>query len=847
MNSGLLEYIKENIKVPNKYFYHRSKYRTSSWSFNKVYDYAERFAALLGKYGIKKGDRVIIKGQNSPEWIASFLGCLMKGVVAVPVDINSGPEFERRVQSRVKAKLKVGNTDGSNRDEGIFSAGRLINIEELEELLSGTRPEKDRKAEILPDDLAQIIFTSGTTSKPKGVMITHRNIESNLKSIQPVMDRWKKFFRIMLNLKILSVVPLSHMYGQLIGIFVPAMIGSSVVFMNSINPAEIIKAAGEEKVWILGTLPRILEMIKDYITKKLNLNSEIFKKKYNRFKKIKWPLRFMAFMNIHLKIGWRLVAIVVGGAAFDKNIDEFWRCIAYTIFQGYGLTETAPLITLADPATSGAGTIGKALEGLEVRLVNGEIYVRGDNVTPGYFKDRALTEDAFSEKWFRTGDLAEVDENGNLVFKGRRDAVIVREDGINIYPEDIESVLKKSEKVKDCMVLGLEKEKSMEIHAVLIPRDDTADNPEKIIEDANRKLNVYQHINSFSIWGRDDFPRASTGKVKRGEVVAAISDARKEKAVSGKKIFKESEAALEILKSLKKVKTDKLKKDSELEKDLGLDSLDLVQLSGIIEEKYGVEVDDTLIRRDTKVSEIENLIKSPEKSSYRLPSYNFPFRLPVCIIRTIFQFILYPFTFLIYRLRVTGGENLKEIEEPVVFAANHTSILDTFIILYSMPLRIRRKVAVMMSIEYHFRHFFYRSGPWWRRVLEAIGFYLLVNLFVNALPLSRTHGLRKVMENTGRVLDMGWSVLIFPEGRVTTDGRISKFESGIGIIASDMKIPVVPIRVRGLFNILRNGILPWGHRPRWPVVKVSYGELLKFKDKDYREITSVIEREVKSL
>lgn len=847
MNSGLLDYIEENLKVPDKNFYHRGKYRTTSWSFAKIYDYAERFAVLLEQYGINKGDRVIIKGQNSPEWVVAFLGCLIKGVVAVPVDINSGPGFEKRAQLKVKAKLKVGSACESKRDEGAFSGGRLINIEELEEILSGIRPDKGRKTEILPDDLAQIIFTSGTTVKPKGVMITHRNIESNLKSIQPVMDRWKRFFRLMLNQKILSVVPLSHMYGQLIGIFVPVMIGSSVVFMNNINPAEIIKAIGEEKVWILATLPRILEMIKDYLTKKFNLGSERFKRKYKRFKKIKWPLRFMAFMNIHLKIGWRLVAIVVGGAAFDRNIDEFWRCIAYTIFQGYGLTETAPLVTLADPATAGAGTIGKALEGVKVRLVNGEIYVRGDNVAPGYFKDKSLTDKAFSGKWFRTGDLAEVDKDGNLVFKGRRDAVIVREDGINIYPEDIESALKRSGKVKDCVAIGLGKGENLEIHAVLITPDVTADNPEKIIEDANKKLNVYQHINSFSMWGRDDFPRTATGKVKRDEVAAAVSDARKEKAISGKKLFKESGTALEILKSLKKVKVDKLKKDSELEKDLGLDSLDLVQLSGIIEEKYGVEVDDTLISRDTKVGEIENLIKAPGRSSHRLPSYSFPFRLPVCIIRTVFQFILRPFTFLIYRPRVTGRENLKEIKEPVVFAANHTSILDTFVILYSMPLRIRRKIVVMMSIEYHFRHFFHSSGPWWRRALEATGFYLLVNLFVNVSPLSRTYGFRQVMENTGRVLDSGWHILIFPEGRVTTDGYINKFEPGIGVIASDMKVPVVSVKVRGLFNILRDGVLPWGHRPRWPLVKVSYGELLKFKDKDYREITSAIEKEVRSL
>ncbi len=842
MNSGLFDYLKKNIKSKNRYFCYHGKYRTSIWDFGKVHDYAKKFAALLRQLDIKKGDRVIIKGQNRPEWIIVFLGCLQEGVVAVPLDVNSGSEFEKRVQAKVKSKLKI--YDGIQKKS---SHVRSINMEDIEEILSPIQPAAGINADIHSDDLAQIIFTSGTTAKPKGVMVTHGNIESNLKSIQPVMDRWKKFFRLMWNLKILSVVPLSHMYGQLIGIYIPLMINGSIVFMDSINPVEILKAIRKERIWILGTLPKILEMLKDHITKKFNLDSEKFKKKYKRFQKIKWPLRFLAFINIHLRIGWRLVAIVVGGAAFDKNMDEFWRCIAYTIFQGYGLTETAPLITLADPAWVGAGSIGRALSGLQIRLVNGEIYVKGNNVTPGYFGNTSLTRKAFSGEWFKTGDLAEMDKNGNLFFRGRKDAVIVREDGLNIYPEDIESVLKAFNSVKDCVVLGLKEGKNLEIHAVLMLEDNSREDPREIIEKANKKLNVYQHINSYSIWQGDDFPRTATKKIKRDEVQAILSAHQKQKTSPERESLKDSGTVLEVIKSLDKVKPESIRKDSQLEKDLGLDSLDLVQLSGMIEEKYGVEVDDSYISRDTTVSELENLIKSPKESSGKLPFYSFPFWFPVRIIRTVFQYILYPFTLLVCRMEVRGKENLKDFKKSVVFAANHTSILDTFVILYSLPLRIRRKVVVLMSIEYHFKHFFYHSGPWWRRAAEAMGFYLLVNLFINASPLSRTHGFRQVLENTGGLLDRGWSVLIYPEGRVTTDGSIKRFEFGIGVIALDMKVPVIPVRVKGLFNILRNGVLPWGHLPKWPLIKVSFGRPLKFKKKSYQEATAVIERKVRSL
>ncbi|MEA2016753.1 MAG: AMP-binding protein [Actinomycetota bacterium] len=847
MSSGLVDYLKKNTEYKNKYFYRRKKYRTTSCDFKKLYKSSEKFAALLRNYNIKKGDKVIIKGQNSPEWIMAFMGCLIRGAVAVPVDINSGPEFEKKVISEVKPKLIVRGEGEIDKSSGIKS----VNIGDIEGIISDLEPVEDMGEKISSHDIAEIIFTSGTTTRPKGVMITHGNIESNLESIQPVMEKWKKFFRFMRGLKILSVVPLSHMYGQLIGIFVPFMIRSSVVFMDSVSPPEIIKAIKEEKIWILGALPKILELIKDYMIKKFNLESEKFKKKYDRFKKIKWPVRFTAFLNIHFKIGWRFIAIVVGGASFDKDIDQFWRCLAYTIFQGYGLTETAPLITLADPTRTGAGSIGEALKGLEVRLVNGEIYVKGSNVTPGYYKNYSLTKKSFSKGWFKTGDLAEMDEKGNIFFKGRKDSAIVREDGINIYPEDIESVLKTFDSVRDSMVLGLKEDGSLRIHAVLILEDNFRGEAREIIDKANKKLNVYQRINSWSVWEGDDFPRTSTGKIKRDKVSEALSEGKDKTVVAGGRHAGGRETLTEVLKSLKKVRLEDLRGDSELERDLGLDSLDIAQLSGIIEDKYNVEVDDSYIGRNTKVSELEKMIEfPPEKSKRKIPYYKFPFWLPVRILRAVFQFVLYPFTFLVYRLRAGGRIKLKNLKKPVVFAANHTSILDSFVILYSLPFNIRRKVVVLMSIEYHFKNFFYHTGPWWRRIAEAAGFYLLVNLFVNVSPLSRTYGFKNIMENAGRMIDGGWHILIYPEGRVTDDGDIKGFESGIGVMALDMEVPVVPVRVKGLFNILRNGVIPWGHLPGRPLVEVKFGRPMEFKKSEYneyRKAASIIENKVKEL
>jgi long-chain acyl-CoA synthetase len=678
-------------------------------------------------------------------------------------------------------------------------------------------------------------------------MITHGNIEANLKSIQPVIGKYKKMFHFMFNLKILSLVPLSHMYGQMIGIFIPLMISSSVVFMSNQNPHAVIKTIREEKIWILGLLPKFMEILKNYIISKPKLDSEKFMEKYQRMKTKRWQLRLWAFRNIHLKLGWRLVAIMVGGATLDGSVDEFWRCLAYCMFQGYGLTETAPLITLADSTQTGPGSIGKVLTGQQIRLVNNEILVKGANVSPGYYKDSLKTKKAFAGSWFKTGDLAEIDRDGNIFFKGRKDDIIIRSDGVNIYPEDIESAVKALNLVKDCAVIGLKHKNFEEIHAVLLLSKEAGDNPGEIIHKANKHLSAQQHIDSYSIWNREDFPRTSTMKIKKNELAEVIkaggTESEERKISSGKT----SAEIYEILKSFHKVEKKDIKLEAKLEDDLGLDSLDMIQLSCAVEDKYNIEMYDSYISRETSVGDIEKLIKSPPEVSYRLPFFSFPYWRPVCFVRTIFQYILYPFISVLYKRKVYGKENLKNLKTPFVLAVNHSSNMDTFAILYSLPLRLRQRITVMMSIEYHFNHFFYHKGLWPRRFIEAVGFYLLVNLAINTCPLSRTHGFKQIMENIGGLLNKGWSVLIYPEGRVTADGKIKKFESGVGIIASDMKVPVVPARIYGLFDILHHGILPVGHLPKRPLAAVKFGKPLTFRGENYREITEKIEKAVRSL
>ncbi|MHB9127095.1 MAG: lysophospholipid acyltransferase family protein, partial [Candidatus Humimicrobiaceae bacterium] len=204
--------------------------------------------------------------------------------------------------------------------------------------------------------------------------------------------------------------------------------------------------------------------------------------------------------------------------------------------------------------------------------------------------------------------------------------------------------------------------------------------------------------------------------------------------------------------------------------------------------------------------------------------------------RTMMQFFIFPFISILYRRQYVGKGNLYDIKRPAVVASNHASLIDTFVILFSLPLKIRLRLTTVMSIEHHFLNYFRGTGNILRRIFEAAGFYLFLCLFLNVIPLSRTRGFKQSLENIGSLIDRGWNILIFPEGAITIDGNIKEFESGIGVIAKDMKVPVIPVRIDGLYDILHNGILPLGHLPKIPVVKISFGKQVEMFEGSYHEI-----------
>ncbi len=513
-------------------FAQRSGYRTVRSTYQEVAGMAAQCAREFEARGIGPGDRILLWGPNSAEWVAAFFGCILSGAVAVPMDHSATAEFAGRVAQQVDAKLLVVAREAvpANPQQPVLV------LDTLREVLACRSPEPYASPPLNRNSPAQIIFTSGATAEPKGVVISHGNILANLEPLEAAMKPYLKWERFFHPLCFLDLVPLTHIFGQFMGVWVPPLLGATVFFQETLNPTDILSTIKRERVSVLITVPRVLQALQGKIERDLEAGGllESFRRDFDASKNDKILRRMWRFRRIHRQFGWKFWAAISGGAALDPEIEQFWGRIGFAAIQGYGLTETTSLVSVNHPFRIGRGSIGKVLEGREVKLdASGEILVRGENVAAGYWEGREihpiLSGDGDSG-WFHTGDLGALDTEGNLYFKGRRKNVIVTPAGMNIFPEDLEASFRREPEIKDCVVVGLERGGNSEPCAVLLLRDDRRVKQPRhaagIVARVNESLAEYQRIRSWFLWPEADFPRTTTGKPKLPEIRAAVEAQR---------------------------------------------------------------------------------------------------------------------------------------------------------------------------------------------------------------------------------------------------------------------------------------------------------------------------------
>jgi long-chain acyl-CoA synthetase len=776
-------------------------YRREKLTYTELYTYALLWSYELGGCGVGRGDRVLLWGPDSAEWVACFWGILLRGAVVVPMGSAASSDFVQRAIHDAGVKLILRD----RQQVELPGAPPSLIINDLKEVvaspaLSEVAPVDDSSR----DSIAEILYTSGTTAEPRGVVLTHGNFLANLEPLERGIEEYRTYERWFHPLHFTTLVPLSHVFGQFMALFVPPLLGAAIIFEPSTNPAEIIRNVKRERATALIAVPRMLDLLKAGLEREQEERGKLqsFHHTLESVGERKFLRRAWMFRRIHRRFGWKFWAFISGGAALANDTESFFKRMGYAVVQGYGMTETASLISLNHPFRAAEGSVGKILPGREFKLADdGEILVRGENVAAGYWK-AGMLQPANEEGWLHTGDLGAVDAEGNLRFRGRKKNVIVTPAGLNVYPEDLEAALRKQPGVRDCVVIPYERDGNAEPCAILLLQEPNGPAAHAAIDATNASLAEYQRIPRWLLWPELDFPRTSTGK-PRLPVIAA----RAAQILGGHQATAAPNANLTPLDELLAKFTCSGSTSDHLEKELSLTSLDRVELMTALEEKFHVELSETAFAEAKTVADVERLLQQPttRRTEYTYPRWTQ--REPVRWFRlAVYYALAWPATQILGHPKILGRENLRELRGPVIVVSNHiTRRADIGLVLAALPLRFRHRLAAAMGGE-SLQNMRRPPRNWFfaRRWAYSLGYWLVTALF-NVFPLPQFSGFRESFRFAGESVDRGYSLLVFPEGVVNNseDGRMAPFQSGIGLLAENLRIPIVPMRLDGVWQMKR--------------------------------------------
>jgi long-chain acyl-CoA synthetase len=835
----LIDFFGDLSQARGDFLVHDDGFRSRSYSYADVARAARAFAARLHAAGLRKGDTVVVWSENRPEWIVAFWGALLRGVVVVPIDYRASPDFLARVARIVTAKAVLIGQDVPPLTTHVDAP--IWKLHELDWTSRDEPPPLAPDAAVRRDDVAEIIFTSGATADPKGVVITHRNVLANIVPVEREVIRYRKWGKPFFPLRFLNLLPLSHMFGQAMATFVPPMLPGTVIFMRGYNPGEIVDQIRKRRVSVLVSVPKILDVLREHAARAHPGDARTADERLARGAKEHFTRRWWRYRALHRAFGWKFWSFVVGAAPLEASLEAFWSELGFVVVQGYGLTETAPIVTLNHPFGTKKGSVGKAIAGVEVKVAaDGEILVRGENVTSGYYNAADETARAFEDGWFHTGDIGEIGEDGQVYIRGRKKEMIVTPEGLNVFPEDVERVLNAIAGVRDSAVVGVAIGSEERVHAVLVV--DPGTDVDAIVRQANASLEDHQKIRRAVVWPEPELPRTEgTRKLKR----AAIRDWVRGGGAAAPLVHKGGDALSALL--AKYAGSAAISSATTLE-ELGLSSLDRVELMVALEDAFQTRIDEASFSAARDLGQLRSLVEHASTSDTApAEPVEFPRWSRGSIARAFRRVNLpvwvMPLTRTFAWLRIEGREHLRDLQGPVIFAANHQSFMDGPVIMAALPARWRYRIAPAMAKEMFAAHFFpaqHGRAAW---LTNSLNYYLAV-LFFNAFPLpQREAGARQTLRYIGDLLAEDTSVLIFPEGKRSESGEMDIFRPGIGMIAARLGVTVVPVRIDGLQHVLRVG---W-HMARPGRVRVAFGAPMRLSGEDYAALAQRVEDEVRRL
>ena len=741
----------------------------------------------------EKDDFGLILMENRPEWIYTYFALWDRKAVPIALDStsngkeilyvleDSGPKFiicsdetEKNVKEAVslydKGQVTIINVDS-----------HLIDENKMEIIKKGDFELENPEG----DSIATMLYTSGTTGFPKGVMLTFNNLSSELEGLE-------KKNLLEPSDQILALLPFHHVLPLTATVLIILKYQASIVFVKKIASKEILEALDKNNVTALVGVPRVFKLFYDGIKQQID-SKFITRTIYKLMTKIKsFKIRRKVFTKVHEKFGGELTFIVSGGAKLDPEIGEFYETLGIYVQEGYGLTETSPVIAVNTRKERKIGTVGKKLDNIEAKIVDEELWVKGPIVMKGYYNKPEKTAEVITEDgWFKTGDLASIDDEGYITIRGRRNSMIVLSNGKNIDPEKLENkVIEKSKRlIKELGVFG----HNDKLVAIIVPdllecRKQGITNikayVKNIVEDYNLTVHNYEKILDYKLY-EEELPKTRVGKLRR----FMLPELYLKTNVKKKKVEEPDNEVYKLLKDyIKKLKGIEAQPEENLELEIGMDSLDIVEFFAYVENSFGIQLD------EEKFSEISNLkslseyinekatkIESGEVDWKKIieaaPPVEEKNRWATRVLRPLFDLTIK----LYFRLKRVDRDKLSN--KPQIFVSNHQSFIDSLVLGSLLPAGILYN-TIFLAIDWYFK-----KGI--LKLLVSHGNVVLIDINKN---------IKKSVEEIAGNVKAGKNVLIFPEGARTKDGKVAEFKKVFAIIAKELNVDVQCLGIKGAFE-----------------------------------------------
>ncbi len=803
-------------------------------TYRELRDRVRRAALLLATRGIKPGDRVLLIGDNSPDWVLGYFAILCAGAIAVPLDqLISAEELAPICKIAEPAAALRSSAVHKRLGSALGDAHpKLIELD-LAELARPFILRGDAKTPPAPPErkaLASILFTSGSTGAPKGVMLTHGNFAAEVAMLSRV-------FVLGADDVVLSLLPLHHAFEFTCGMLLPLASGATIVYPLEVDAKTLSRTLADVRPTALIGVPAVWEAVHRRIVDQVEARGPFFHAAFDNLRDLnrrldaKSGLNFgvIVFRQVHSALGGRLRLAVSGGSALPHRVAEFFNDIGIPLLEGYGLTEAAPVLSVARPDEPlQVGAVGRPLNGVELKLMPatgsiGEIVAHGPNVMAGYYRNEAATAEVLIDGWLHTGDLGRLDDDGRLYIVGRAKEVIVDSGGNNIYIEELEEIYGRSQYVKEMAVVGLKVGQGEQVAALVVPaysrgesRRAVEDRLRSDFDQVARDLSAHKRIRILRFTDAE-LPRTRTRKIKRADVAAML---RRMLDVSAREVVVDTanpEVETWLAEALASVATEpvNITPATRLIEDLGLDSLALAEIGELIGERASREIAPEEIADLRTVADLQLLAAQPRSVSgrHRMPSYAkfaepYTPRLPAPLKwlgrfavrgaeRAIFDGWLKP--------KILGRGNVPANRNFIV-VANHSSHLDFSLVGYALG-AIGEDLRVLAAKDYFF------NTPARR---------FLASNFTSLMPFDRERAQLESLEDALAELARGRSVLMFPEGTRSPDGEIHEFKSGAGYLALRSRCDVLPVLIRGTHDVMGKGSLV----PRRHPVEVRIGRAI---------------------